>query len=77
MVRGLCVALSAAIILTLPAAAHAYVDPAAGSMLLQLLLGGVAGLIVIVKLYYRRLLTRLGWRPPEPDSTSPPAEPRP
>lgn len=76
MVRCVRVAGVAAAVLLLPGVALAYVDPSAGSMFLQLLLGGVAGVIVIVKLYYRRLLTRLGWRPPEPDSPSPPAEPR-
>lgn len=34
--------------------AFAYLDPGTGSMLLQLMLGGVAGAMVIGKLYYRR-----------------------
>ena len=34
--------------------AHAYLDPGTGSMMLQLMLGGVAGLMVVGKLYYRR-----------------------
>ncbi|MGB5658938.1 MAG: hypothetical protein WBO54_05590 [Thermoanaerobaculia bacterium] len=38
-----------------PAAALAYLDPAAGSLILQVILGGVAGLIVLLKLYWRRL----------------------
>ncbi len=41
-------------------AAFAYLDPGTGSLLLQLLLGGVAGLAVIGKLYWRRLLSFLG-----------------
>lgn len=36
--------------------AAAYVDPAAGSMMLQLALAGVAGLAVAVRLFWRRLL---------------------
>ena len=40
--------------------AFAYLDPGTGSLLLQLLLGGVAGLAVIGKLYWRRLLSFLG-----------------
>jgi len=40
--------------------AYAYLDPGSGSMLLQLLLGGTAGIAVIVKLYYRRFLAFLG-----------------
>lgn len=42
--------------------AHAYLDPGSGSMLLQVLLGGFAGLAVIGKLYWRRLATLLGFR---------------
>ena len=34
--------------------AHAYLDPGTGSILLQMLLGGVAGGIVIAKLYWHR-----------------------
>lgn len=34
--------------------AFAYLDPGTGSMLLQLLLGGVAGFLVIGKLYWHR-----------------------
>lgn len=40
--------------------AHAYLDPGSGSMLLQLLLGGVAGLAVVVKLYWHRFLALFG-----------------
>ncbi len=35
--------------------AHAYLDPATGSILLQGALAGVAGLMVVVRLYWRRL----------------------
>lgn len=35
--------------------ARAYLDPGAGSMVLQLLLGGTAGAIVIVKLYWQKI----------------------
>lgn len=34
--------------------AHAYLDAGTGSMLLQLILGGVAGLVVIMKLYWQK-----------------------
>jgi len=37
-------------------AAWAYLDPGTGSMVLQLLLGGIAGAVLIVKLYWRRFL---------------------
>jgi hypothetical protein len=42
--------------------ALAYLDPGSGSMLLQVLLGGVAGVAVIAKLYWGRLLSLFGIR---------------
>lgn len=41
-------------------AAFAYIDPGTGSLFLQLLLGGIAGLAVIAKLYWNRLLSFFG-----------------
>lgn len=38
--------------LAIPAPAYAYLDPGTGSMLLQLLLGGIAGLLAIGKMYW-------------------------
>ena len=35
--------------------AQAYIDPGTGGMLLQLLLGGVAGALVVAKLYWLRI----------------------
>ena len=35
--------------------AHAYLDPGSGSMLLQVLLGGVAAVGVVAKLYWHRI----------------------
>jgi hypothetical protein len=35
--------------------AQAYLDPGSGSMLVQLLLGGVAGLAVIARMYWQKL----------------------
>lgn len=43
-------------------AAYAYLDPGSGSMFLQLVLGGVAGVGLILKLYWRKLLSFLGLR---------------
>ena len=46
----------ACLILLLPElSAKAYVDPGAGSVLLQLILGGAAGLALIFKLYWNRI----------------------
>ena len=35
--------------------AQAYLDPGTGSMILQMVLGGVAGLAVLVKMYWQKL----------------------
>lgn len=35
--------------------AHAYLDPGTGSIILQLLLGGIAGIAMVGKLYWHRL----------------------
>ncbi len=40
--------------------AHAYIDPGSGSILLQLILGGFAGVAVVVKLYWQRLKAGAG-----------------
>ena len=49
--------------------AHAYLDPGAGSMLLQILLGGIAGLAVFLKLFWHRILTFFGWYKPKREDT--------
>lgn len=35
--------------------AYAYVDPGTGSVILQILLSGVAGVLVVAKVYWKRL----------------------
>ncbi len=45
--------------------AYAYLDPGTGSMLLQMLLGGVAGARVVGKLYGHRIEAFFGRRPPK------------
>jgi hypothetical protein len=46
------------LIMTQPA--WAYLDPSAGSMMLQLLLGGIAGAAVALKLFWGKLLSLFG-----------------
>jgi hypothetical protein len=58
-------------VLATPGVAWAYIDPSAGSILLQLVLGGAAGLFVVVKLYYRKLLGLFGRRPVEQPDREP------
>lgn len=53
-----------------PLNAFAYLDPGSGSMLLQLILGGVAGLMVVVKLYWQSFLSLFkGKKSTDSDST--------
>ena len=42
--------------------AHAYLDPASGSLLAQLIVGGVAGLLVALKLFWHRIGSALPWK---------------
>jgi hypothetical protein len=44
-----------------------YLDPGSGSMLVQLLVGGVAAAAVAIKLYWYRLLRLLRIRKDEPE----------
>ena len=41
--------------------AHAYLDPGTGSTILQLLLGGVAGSMVVLNLYWARVKAFFGF----------------
>ena len=45
--------------------AQAYLDPGTGSLFLQIILGGVAGLLIAGKLFWHRILLFLRIRKPE------------
>ena len=49
-----------------------YIDPASGSMILQILLGGVAAVAVALKMWWRRALRILHIRKPEDDEAAEP-----
>jgi hypothetical protein len=49
--------------------AHAYLDAGTGSMILQLLLGGIAGLAIAGKLYWYKFRAMLGFAP-KPSKTA-------
>ena len=54
----------------------AYLDPGSASLLLQMIGGGVAALVVALKLFWRRILTFLHLRAPDPEpDASPPDAP--
>jgi hypothetical protein len=40
--------------------AYAYLDPGTGSIILQVLLGGVAGVALVGKLYWHKFLSLIG-----------------
>ena len=56
---SLLIALIAALIL--PQTAHAYLDPASGSMILQAVIGGVAAAALAFRFYWRRIQTFFGY----------------
>ncbi|MCY4076791.1 MAG: hypothetical protein OXH04_15325 [Acidobacteria bacterium] len=60
MLRSCAVVVVALLVLERPAAA--YLDPGTGSMLLQVLLGGVAAIGVVAKLYWRRVTAAINGR---------------
>jgi len=45
----------------------AYIDPGSGSLLIQGLMGGIAAVVVLAKVYWGRLLRFLHLRKPEDD----------
>lgn len=48
--------------------AVAYLDPGTGSMLLQVILGGIAAIGVAIKLYWHKLRAAMGMaRKPDPE----------
>jgi hypothetical protein len=62
------VALSLLLLGSTTGTAHAYLDAGTGSMILQLLLGGVAGAALVGKLYWHRFLVLIGVRKDEPEA---------
>jgi hypothetical protein len=49
----------------------AYLDPGSGSMILQIIAGGLAAVAVTAKLYWRRLMKFLRIRKEEPEASTP------
>jgi len=41
--------------LVFPKKAHAYLDPGTGSMLIQVLIGGILGSLYFIKLYWKKI----------------------
>jgi len=66
MGRTTCLLIStvAFVVLAAEAPVYAYLDPGAGSMLLQVLLGGTAAVGVLVRLFWRNLADAFRKRDP-------------
>jgi len=47
--------------------AFAYIDPGSGGMMMQLLLGGVAGVVVLARLYWQRFTAFVGIKRNDPE----------
>ncbi len=58
--RGSIATGSALLLLGLVQPAYAYLDPGSGSLLLQIILGGLAGVAIAGKLFWTRILDFLG-----------------
>ena len=58
--------MAALLVGTLTSTSHAYLDPGTGSLILQVLLGGVAGVALAGKLYWQKLTSLFGRQDPEP-----------
>jgi len=61
-INNLIVAVSVGVVFLSAVPSHAYLDPGSGSMLLQILLGGLAGLVVFLRLFWHRILDLFGVR---------------
>ena len=50
------------VMVSLAQPAYGYLDPGSGALLLQALMGGVAGVFVVLKVYWRGLASRVGFK---------------
>ena len=58
--QGIQIAVTVLACTVLAAPSYAYLDPGTGSMLLQVILGGVAAVGVAIKLYWHKLRAAFG-----------------
>ena len=66
--------LSAVFLMEAPTPAHAYLDPGTGSMMLQVLLGGIAGGLVVGRLYWQKIKSFFSGAKNNPDGDKPTEE---
>ena len=60
--------LAITLLLIFPAPSFAYLDPATGSMIIQGIIGAVAGIMVAAKLYWQKIRSFFS-RTKQPDAT--------
>lgn len=58
-----------------PSSAHAYIDPGTGSMVLQAVIAGVVGGLVVIKMYWQRIKAVFSRRDPSKLSEKGPSAP--
>lgn len=58
--QSFCLAIAVLFVGISTTSAHAYLDPGTGSIILQVLLGGVAGVALAGKLYWHKFLSLIG-----------------
>lgn len=56
------------LLILIPGVAQAYLDPASGSIILQVVLGGIAGAGLLIKIYWDRFLKMIGLRKAEDEA---------
>ncbi len=57
--------------------AHAYLDPGSGSLIIQIIIGGILAGLVAVRLYWSRIVGLVTGKKPAPttdDQTTPPGD---
>ena len=67
MAKPVLVLLVGIVLLLEPSPAYAYLDPGTGSIILQALLGGIAGAMIAGRLYWSKIKSFFGAKP-EPDA---------
>ena len=60
----------AAVVASHPGAAHAYLDPATGSLIIQTVVGGLAAAALVVKTYWHQIKSKLGLSSDESGSST-------
>lgn len=60
MKKGYILAAVSGLFLTFSSSAFAYLDPGTGSMILQIILGGLAGAAVAIRMYWYKIMAMFG-----------------